>query len=30
MFGKRLDVLEEARLVKNVVNKLREDAGFSW
>ena len=30
MFGKRLEVLEEARLVLKVVNKLREDGGFGW
>ena len=36
MFGKRLEVLEEGigledgRLVKNVVNKLKYDGGFSW
>ena len=30
MFGKRLEVLEEGRLVKVVVNKLREDGGFGW
>ena len=29
-FGKRLEVLEEGRLVKKVVNKLREDQKFSW
>ena len=28
MFGKRLEVLEEGRLV--VVNKLSEDGGFGW
>ena len=28
--GKRLEVLEESRLVKKVVNKLREDGGLSW
>ena len=26
----RLEVLEEDRLVKRVVNKLREDGGFGW
>ena len=30
MFGKRLEVFEEGRLVKKVANKLREDAGISW
>ena len=28
MFTKRLEVLEEERLVKVVVNKLREDGGI--
>ena len=30
MFSKRLAVLEEDRLVKKVVNKLREDAKIDW
>ena len=28
VFGKRLEVLKEGRLVKVVVNKLREDGGI--
>ena len=30
VFGKRLAVLEEGRLFKKVVKKLREDGEFSW
>ena len=30
MFGKRLAVLDEDRLVKKVVNKLREDGRIDW
>ena len=30
IFVKRLKVLEEGRLVKKVLNKLREDGGFGW
>ena len=31
MFGKRLEMLEEARFcLKKVVTKLREDGGFGW
>ena len=30
MLAKRLEVLEEGKLVKEVVNKLREDGGFGW
>ena len=29
MFGKRLEVLEEGKLVKKVLNKLREDGGIT-
>ncbi len=30
MFSKKLEVLEEGRLVKVVMSKLREDGGISW
>ena len=29
-FGKILAVLQEGKLVKKVVDELREDAGFRW
>ena len=30
VFGKRLERMEESRLVKMVVEKLREDGGIGW
>ena len=30
MFCKRLEVLEEGRLVKVVISRQREDRGISW
>ena len=30
MLAKKLEVLEEGKLVKEVVNKLREGGGFGW
>ena len=30
MLGEKLEVLEEGRLVKKVVNELREDGGIGW
>ena len=30
MFGKILAVLQEGKLVKKVVDELREDGGFRW
>ena len=30
IFGKRLVMLDEGRLVKTLVNKLKADGGFGW